>query len=187
MEKVQQDRPHASILWQSRVTMRPVDELRVNERNPRVVKTKEFDKLVRSIRDFPEMLRIRPIVVDADGTVLGGNQRLRAAVAAGMSEVPVYDASNLSVEERAQFVIRDNATAGEWDFDMLASEWDSEQLTEWGLDIPDMTPDEIVEEAAKTTELRITVITTDDQADAVEAAVSAAVGGFRDTVVKRYV
>lgn len=112
-----------------------ISKLKANPNNPRVIKDDKFAKLVQSIKDFPEMLEARPIVVNPDMIVLGGNMRLKALKEAGIKEAPVYVASWDEVQQR-QFIIKDNVGFGEWDWDMLANEWDAEQLDEWGLDVP---------------------------------------------------
>ncbi len=127
----------------------PISEIKPNPNNPRVIKDDKFEKLVRSIKEFPKMLEIRPIVVNDDMIVLGGNMRLKACKAAGLKEVPVIKASELTEEEQRQFIIKDNVSGGEWDWDMLANEWDSEQLKEWGLDISADWGKEEGEEAPK--------------------------------------
>ena len=104
--------------------------------NPRVIKDYKFRKLVQSIKDFPEMLQIRPIVVDEEMVVLGGNMRLRACIEAGLLEVPIIKASNLTEDQKKEFVIKDNSSFGEWDWDVLANQWDTDLLKDWGLDIP---------------------------------------------------
>jgi DNA modification methylase len=114
----------------------PISEIKNNPNNPRVIKDDKFEKLVASIKEFPKMLEIRPIVVNDDMIVLGGNMRLKACKAAGLKEVTVLKASNLTEDEQRQFIIKDNVSGGEWDWDMLANEWDVEQLEEWGLDVP---------------------------------------------------
>lgn len=106
-----------------------------NPSNPRIIKDDKFIKLVKSIKEFPKMLELRPIVVNDDMVVLGGNMRLKACKEAGLKEVPIIKASDLTEEEQKEFIIKDNVGFGEWDFEMLA-DWDSEQLEEWGLDIP---------------------------------------------------
>lgn len=113
-----------------------LSKLKANPNNPRVVKDDKFKKLVQSIKDFPQMLEIRPIVVNEDMIVLGGNMRLRACKEAGLKEVPVIKAADLSEEQQREFIIKDNVGYGEWDWDVIANEWDAEQLQEWGLDIP---------------------------------------------------
>jgi DNA modification methylase len=111
--------------------------IKSNPNNPRIIKDDKFAKLVESIKSFPEMLKLRPIVVNEDMVVLGGNMRLKACKEAGLKVVPIIKASELSIEQQKEFIIKDNVGFGEWDYSMLANEWDAEQLTEWGLDIPD--------------------------------------------------
>lgn len=106
-----------------------------NPNNPRIIKDDKFEKLVKSIKEFPKMLELRPIVVNDDMVVLGGNMRLKACKEAGLKEVPIIKASDLTEEEQKEFIIKDNVGFGEWNFEMLA-DWDSEQLADWGLDIP---------------------------------------------------
>jgi len=113
-----------------------ISDIKPNPNNPRVIKDDKFDKLVNSIKEFPEMLEARPIVVNPDMVVLGGNMRLKALKAAGVKESPVYVATWDEIKQR-QFIIKDNVGFGEWDWDMLANEWDAEELNEWGLDTPD--------------------------------------------------
>ena len=107
-----------------------------NESNPRFIKDSKFKKLVKSIQEFPEMLKLRPIVVDEDMTILGGNMRLKACMAAGMFEVPIHIERGLTEEQKRRFIIKDNSGFGEWDWDILANEWDIQQLVEWGVDLP---------------------------------------------------
>jgi DNA modification methylase len=111
--------------------------IKSNPNNPRIIKDEKFAKLVESIKSFPEMLKLRPIVVNEDMVVLGGNMRLKACKEAGLKVVPVIKANELSEDQQKEFIIKDNVGFGEWDYSMLANEWDVEQLTEWGLDIPD--------------------------------------------------
>jgi site-specific DNA-methyltransferase (adenine-specific) len=112
-----------------------------NTSNPRIIKDDKFKKLVKSIQEFPEMLKLRPIVVDADMVVLGGNMRLKACKAAGLTEVPIVIADQLTPEQQAEFIIKDNVGFGEWDWDLLANEWDEQLLQDWGLELPfDNTP-----------------------------------------------
>lgn len=113
----------------------PVKTLKANPNNPRVIRDEKFKKLVKSIKEFPEMLEARPVVVNPDMVVLGGNMRLKALREAGVEEAPVYIASWDEVKQR-QFIIKDNVGFGEWDWDALANEWNEEELQDWGLDIP---------------------------------------------------
>ena len=110
-------------------------KLKTNPNNPRSIRKDQLEKLVKSLREFPEMLEARPIVVDPDLVVLGGNMRLKAAQEAGLKEVPVYVASWEEAKHK-EFIIKDNLAFGEWDWDMLANEWDAEELGDWGLEIP---------------------------------------------------
>jgi DNA modification methylase len=115
----------------------PLSDIKPNPDNPRIIKDDKFAKLVKSIKEFPEMLKIRPLVVNADMVVLGGNMRLKACQAAGLTEVPVILANDLTPEQEREFIIKDNVGFGEWEWETLANEWDANQLAEWGLDIPD--------------------------------------------------
>jgi DNA modification methylase len=114
-----------------------ITEVKSNPNNPRLIKDDKFIKLVKSIKEFPKMLEIRPIVVNADLIVLGGNMRLKACKEAGLKEIPIIFADELTEEEQKQFIIKDNVGFGEWNWEQLANEWDEVQLQEWGLDIPD--------------------------------------------------
>jgi DNA modification methylase len=113
-----------------------ISEIHANKNNPRIIKDDKFRKLVKSIQDFPKMLEIRPIVVDEDNIVLGGNMRLKACKEAGLKEVYIVKADNLTEEQKHEFIVKDNVGFGEWDWDSLANEWDVEKLDEWGLDLP---------------------------------------------------
>ena len=119
---------------------RKITEIKSNPKNPRVIKDDKFKKLVESLRSFPEMLEKRPLVcvTDIDGKVfpLGGNMRLKAANELKMKELPVVMADDWTEEQRQEFIIKDNVGFGEWNWDELQSDWDVEQLTEWGLDVP---------------------------------------------------
>lgn len=106
-----------------------------NPNNPRIIEDDKFLKLVKSLQEFPEMLQIRPIVVNDQMVVLGGNMRLRALKKAGIKKVPIIKAS-LSEDKQREFIIKDNIGFGEWDWSMISNEWDAEKLTDWGLDIP---------------------------------------------------
>jgi site-specific DNA-methyltransferase (adenine-specific) len=114
-----------------------IKEVKSNPSNPRTIKDDKFDKLVKSIKEFPQMLQLRPIVVNDDMVVLGGNMRLKACKEAGLKEVPVMKASDLTDEQQKEFIIKDNVGFGEWDWDLLNLDWDTDKLEDWGLDIPD--------------------------------------------------
>ena len=120
-----------------------IGEVKPNPDNPRLIKDDKFKKLVASIQSFPQMLEIRPIVVNDQMIVLGGNMRLKACKEAGLKTVTIIDASDLTEEQQREFVIKDNVGFGEWDWNDLANNWDPEQLMDWGLDIPDFKPLEV--------------------------------------------
>ena len=113
----------------------PIGTIKSNPNNPRVIKDDKFKKLVQSIKDLPEMAEVRPIVVNTDMVVLGGNMRLKAMKEAGWKEAPV-EIVDWDEEKQRQFIIKDNVGFGEWDWEMLANEWDAEQLDDWGLTLP---------------------------------------------------
>jgi len=113
-----------------------LSDIRPNPNNPRVIKDDKFKKLVKSITDFPQMLELRPIVVNDDMIVLGGNMRLKALEHLGIEETYIIKAKDLTDKQEQEFIIKDNVGYGEWDWDQLANEWDVEDLDEWGLDLP---------------------------------------------------
>jgi DNA modification methylase len=124
------------------MTTTPINKIKSNPNNPRVIKDDKFKKLVQSLKDLPEMAQVRPIVVNQDMIVLGGNMRLKAMKEAGWKEAPVA-VVDWDEDKQRQFIIKDNVGFGEWDWDMLANEWDAESLGEWGLDVPQMNETEI--------------------------------------------
>jgi len=130
-----------------------ISTVKANPNNPRVIKDSKFRKLVQSIKDFPEMLEIRPIVVNHDMIVLGGNMRLKACKEAGLKEVPIIHADNLTEEQQREFIIKDNVSGGEWDWELLANEWDTDLLDEWGLDLPEI--DDIIDNAEDGEEIEL--------------------------------
>lgn len=111
-----------------------INLIKLNPNNPRLIKDDKFAKLVQSIKDFPEMLEIRPIVVNDDMIILGGNMRYKACKEAGLKEVSIIKATGLSAEKQREFLIKDNVSGGEWDWQLL-QEWDSLELESWGLDL----------------------------------------------------
>lgn len=120
-----------------------ISEIKLNPNNPRLIKDDKFKKLVKSIKDFPEMLNIRPIVVNKDMIILGGNMRYKACKEAGLKEIPVI-VTDLSEQQQKEFLIKDNTNGGEWDWNMIANEWDADQLIDWGLDIPIFKEDDSI-------------------------------------------
>jgi hypothetical protein len=126
-----------------------IKQVRSNPDNPRFIKGNKFEKLVNSIKEFPQMLDLRPIVVNQDMIVLGGNMRLKACEEAGLKEVPIIFADNLTPEQEKEFIIKDNSSFGEWDWDLLANEWNTDQLIDWGMDLPKewaLDPEELGED-----------------------------------------
>ena len=121
-------------------------KIKGNPNNPRIIKNDKFKKLVKSIQEFPEMLEKRPIIVDEDLMVLGGNMRLKASKDAGLKEVWIDIAEGWTKEQKDEFVVKDNVNFGDWEWDILANEWDSVQLSEWGLDVWENHDDTIVED-----------------------------------------
>lgn len=113
-----------------------VGDIKGNPNNPRIIKDDKFHKLVQSIKDFPKMLELRPVILNKDMIILGGNMRWKAAKEAGIKEIPVMIADELSEKEQREFIIKDNLGYGEWDWEMLANEWETEELNDWGLDVP---------------------------------------------------
>ena len=111
-----------------------INKVKPNGNNPRLIKDSKFKKLVTSIKEFPEMLKLRPIVVNSDMVVLGGNMRLKACKEAGLKEVYILKAYDLTEEQEKEFIVKDNVGFGEWDWDILANEWDVNKLEDWGLD-----------------------------------------------------
>jgi len=117
-----------------------ISDIKANPKNPRLIKDNKFKKLVQSIKEFPGMLEKRPLIcfTDVDGkfVVLGGNMRLKAAQEIGLKELPIVLADDWTLEQRDEFLIKDNVGFGEWEWDDLANEWDAELLDKWGLDLP---------------------------------------------------
>jgi hypothetical protein len=128
---------------------RKINEISPNADNPRVVKGSKFQKLVKSIKEFPEMLLLRPIIVDENDIILGGNMRYLACKELRFREIPVKVATGLSPDQKKEFIIKDNVGFGEWDWDILANDWDEKEIKEWGLDVwqPEEDIDDLIESA----------------------------------------
>lgn len=154
-----------------------ISDLRPNPSNPRLIKDDKFKKLVKSVKEFPEMLQLRPIVYDADGIILGGNMRFEAQKAAGYCEVWAVCADALTEAQKREFIIKDNVGFGEWDHDALANEWDANLLVDWGMDLPVfVNSDEYSEgfnlpEGDKPPFRQITFTLANAQADEIDAAI----------------
>jgi ParB-like chromosome segregation protein Spo0J len=113
-----------------------ITELKPNPNNPRLIKDDKFKKLCDSIQAFPKMMELRPIIIDENNIILGGNMRFKACKAAKLKQVHVMKASELTEAQKREFIIKDNVSGGDWDWAMLQNEWDTEQLDAWGLDVP---------------------------------------------------
>jgi hypothetical protein len=111
-----------------------ITEIKPNPNNPRIIKDDKFRKLVKSIQEFPDMLKVRPIVVNEDMVVLGGNMRLKAIREAGLKEIDI-EIVNWDEQKQKEFIIKDNVGFGEWDWDDLANNWDESELNDWALDV----------------------------------------------------
>lgn len=116
-----------------------LSEIHTNPSNPRLIKDDRFEKLVKSISEFPKMMELRPIIIDSEGMILGGNMRFKALKELKYKDIPeawIKRADELTEEEKQRFIIEDNVPFGEWDFEVLANEWDKEKIEEWGLELP---------------------------------------------------
>ena len=114
----------------------PLSKIKLNPNNPRVIRDSKFKKLVKSIQEFPEMLELRPIVVNKEMIILGGNMRFKACKEAKLKKVPVIIADKLTADQEKEFLIKDNVSGGEWDYEMLNKDWDKTKVVEWGVDLP---------------------------------------------------
>ena len=119
----------------------PMSDIKLNDSNPRTITAQQMKRLVKSIQDFPEMTQLRPIVIDENNIILGGNMRYRAMQGLGYTETEVVKVSGLTDEQKREFIIKDNVPFGDWDWDELANSWDAEKLNDWGLDVPDKSWD----------------------------------------------
>lgn len=120
-----------------------IRKIKENKDNPRYIRDNKFKKLVKSIKEFPEMLEFRPIIVDENMIVLGGNMRLKACKSAGLFEIWIDIVKDWTDKQKQEFIVKDNIGFGEWDWDILANEWDVEELNDWGLDLPEFEPNNI--------------------------------------------
>lgn len=126
-----------------------IKDIKPNTDNPRIILDSKFKKLVKSISEFPEMLQLRPIIINEDNIILGGNMRYKAAIELGIKEIPVIYAEGLSKEQQDEFIIKDNINFGDWDMDILANQWETEQLKDWGIELPVFDVSELEEENNK--------------------------------------
>jgi len=123
--------------------MIPIENIKENPNNPRVIKNDKYKKLVKSIQDFPQMLELRPLVIDESNIVLGGNMRLKVLRELKYKNVPCVYAKDLSEEQKKEFVIKDNSNYGSWDYDMLSNNYDVDVLNDWGVDVLDINDSDI--------------------------------------------
>jgi ParB-like chromosome segregation protein Spo0J len=156
-----------------------ISAVKLNPNNPRLIKDDKFKKLVQSIKDFPQMLEIRPIVVNTDMVVLGGNMRLRACKEAGLKQVPIIVADNIPEDRQGEFIIKDNVGFGEWDWEALANEWDTDLLADWGMEFPgfDVNADELgtdfsLPDGDKAPFQQMTFTLADEQAEQIKQAIA---------------
>ena len=120
-----------------------INKIKTNRKNPRVIRDYKFDKLVKSIKEFPQMLKIRPIIIDENDIILGGNMRYKACIDAGLKEVYVNKIENLTEKQKEEFIVKDNVNFGDWDWDILGNEWKTTDLDDWGLDVWQNSDDNI--------------------------------------------
>lgn len=121
-----------------------IKDIHINPHNPRYIRDERYQQLKKSIKEFPKMMKLRPIIVENDGMILGGNMRYLAMIDLGYEEIPegwVVKASELTEEEQRKFKIVDNIPFGDWDYDILANEWDFEELKGWGMEFPEIEMD----------------------------------------------
>ena len=156
-----------------------ISDIKTNPKNPRLIKDDKFRKLVKSIQEFPQMLELRPIVVDENNIVLGGNMRLKACIEVGLKEVFIVKAEDLTEQQKDEFIVKDNVGFGEWDWDILANEWDTEKLQDWGLDLPiyfndsdELGTDFNLPEGDKAPFQQMTFTLADEQAEQIKNAIT---------------
>jgi hypothetical protein len=166
----------------------PIEQIKTNPKNPRVIRDGKFQKLKKSIQDFPEMLNLRPLIVNDDMIVIGGNMRLKALQELGYKEVPIIMANDLSEDQQNEFIIKDNLPYGEWDYDMLGNEWDHAKLIEWGMEIPkfdDVDIDEFFKDdgSSEATKDKIVLIFPIDEIDSIRAGLLKHGETYEDAII----
>ena len=156
-----------------------IKEIKLNDHNPRDITPEMFEKLKKSIQEFPQMLETRPLVIDENNVVLGGNMRLRALADLGYEEIPVQKVEGWSEEQKKEFIVKDNVSYGVWDWELLANSWDAEQLGDWGLEVPgfDLDSDNLGTEFSlpdgdKAPFQQMTFTLADQQAEAIKDAIA---------------
>jgi len=161
------------------VTKVKINSIKTNPKNPRLIKDDKFKKLVNSIKEFPQMLELRPIVVDENNIILGGNMRHKACIEAGLKEVYIVQAKDLTELQKDEFIVKDNVGFGEWDWDILANEWDTDKLQDWGLSLPvyfndsdELGTDFNLPEGDKAPFQQMTFTLADEQAEQIKNAIT---------------
>ena len=156
-----------------------INAIKTNPKNPRLIKDDKFKKLVKSIKEFPQMLELRPIVVDENNIILGGNMRYKACIEAGLKEIYILKAEDLTEQQKDEFIVKDNVGFGEWDWDILANEWDTDKLQDWGLDLPvyfndsdELGTDFNLPEGDKAPFQQMTFTLADEQAEQIKNAIT---------------
>jgi ParB-like chromosome segregation protein Spo0J len=156
-----------------------IKDIKLNDHNPRDITPEMFEKLKKSIQEFPQMLETRPLVIDENNVVLGGNMRLRALADLGYKEIPVQKVEGWSEEQKKEFIVKDNVSYGVWDWELLANSWDAEQLGDWGLEVPgfDLDSDNLGTEFSlpdgdKAPFQQMTFTLADQQAEAIKDAIA---------------
>lgn len=166
-----------------------LNSIKANPSNPRTIRDEKFEKLVQSIKDFPEMLKIRPLVVNDDMIVLGGNMRLKACKEAGLKKIPVIKASELTSEQQKEFIIKDNVGYGDWDWSLIATEFPEAEA--WGLDVPNFLNQEDIDldkffedngDSEKEQKFKIILEYTEDDYNEVNDALKAK-GGSKEKII----
>ena len=145
------------------ITFMDINDIKPNILNPRTIDQSKYEKLVKSIKRFPTMLSIRPIVIDKDNVILGGNMRYKACKEAGLESLPILKVDNLTAKEKDEFIIKDNVGFGEWDWEMINDNWDIDEVTEWGLDVPKLKDDVTDLSDSLETSLKIEVDCTSEE------------------------
>lgn len=154
-----------------------ISQLKSNPSNPRLIKDDKFHKLIQSLKDFPEMAKVRPIVVNTEMVILGGNMRYKAMKEAGWKEVPV-EIVDWPEEKQREFIVKDNVGFGEWDWEILANEWEATDLEKWGLDVPEFAGIEIgsdeftLPDGDKAPFQQMTFTLADEQAEQIKNAIA---------------
>jgi len=131
----------ATIIHTDTVSKMNISDLKLNDHNPRDITIEQKEKLKKSLIDFPDMLEARPLIIDENNVVLGGNMRLRVLQELGYTEVPVKKVEGWTDKQKKEFIIKDNVSYGQWDWEVLGNEWEADELRSWGLFIPNWEQD----------------------------------------------